>query len=78
MAYGCPQTPSQRRPGTTPSTRPLLSETREGTKGHGRTNRSMLLLFQFKGFFFDFFFFFFDGVSSGRASSSKSCGDVDR
>ena len=38
----------------------------------------MLLLFQLRGFFLDFFFFFFDGVSSGRASSSKSCGDVDR
>ena len=37
------------------------------------TYKSMLLLFQFKGFFLDFFFFFFDGVSSGRASSSKSC-----
>jgi len=39
----------------------------------------MLLLFQLRGFFLDFFFFFFfDGVSSGTASSSKSCGDVDR
>ena len=42
------------------------------------TYRSMLLLFQFRGFFLDFFFFFFGVWSSGRASSSKSCGAGDR